>query len=311
MNRARLQRKTVGEDPQALPGSRVYLETSGRVWHDLRFVHVSLANHGLTRQWKWYRGDLRRAWQQEELEEGLHFHLNVAPATRMTNICTSFALVMALWCHVRCSRRVQVAEACASWLRVMCLRAGETYTALAPTQSHRLLTLGENPLDVRGGLRVSGWRTLIEAQHTLTAASWTQEWSTMRRDGFVTSDWSQDEHDLVDVVHFALFYRKMRASQRRGDGVTTRRAMDALRHGLAMYLGAALDTYIVQRYLPGRQDKPPPALMSPKKTGARKYVQVQRFGICSLRPLILAPALSRSRWLEVKTRIWDVTNLVH
>ena len=103
MNRARLQRKTVG-DPQALPGSRVYLETSGRVWHDLRFVHVSLANHGLTRQWKWYRGDLRRAWQQAELEEGLHFHLNVAPATRMSNICTSFALAMALWFHVRSIR---------------------------------------------------------------------------------------------------------------------------------------------------------------------------------------------------------------
>ena len=86
----------------------------------------------------------------------------------------------------------------------MCLRAAETYTALAPTQSHRLLTLGEVPLDVRGGVRVSGWRSLVEAQHPFTRVSWTQLWSEMHRDGFLASDWSQDEHDLADVVHFVF-----------------------------------------------------------------------------------------------------------
>ena len=191
MFRAGLQRNTVDEDPGALPGSQVYIEASGRAWHDLRFVHASLANHGLTRKWKWYRGDLERAWRKAGVD-GTHFHLHVAPATQIRNICTSFALVMALWVHVGSLRAARVAHACAAWLRAMCLRAAETYTALAPTQSHRLFTFGEVPLDVRGGARVSGWRSLLNAQHPRTRASWTQLWSAMRRDGFLASDWSQD-----------------------------------------------------------------------------------------------------------------------
>ena len=99
MIHAGLQRKTVDEDPGALPGSQVYIEASGRAWHDLRFVHASLANHGLTRQWKWYRGDLERAWRKAGVD-GTHFYLHVAPATQICNICTSFALAMALWVHV-------------------------------------------------------------------------------------------------------------------------------------------------------------------------------------------------------------------
>ena len=270
MFRAGLQRKTVDEDPGALPGSQVYIEASGRAWHDLRFVHASLANHGLTRQWKWYRGDVERAWRKAGVD-GTHFHLHVAPATQIRNICTSFALVMALWVHVGSLRAARAAHACAAWLRAMCLRAAETYTALAPTQSHRLFTLGEVPLDVCGGARASGWRSLLNAQHPRTRASWTQLWSAMRRDGFLASDWSQDEHDLADVVHFVLFCRTMRASQRKTGADSTRRVLGALRDALVTYLGAALDTYLVQVYLPGREDKPPPALNSPM----RRNVQVE------------------------------------
>ena len=167
----------------------------------------------------------------------------------------------------------------AGHVRAMCLRAAE---AFAPTQSFRLLTLGGIPLDVRGGVRVSGWRSLVEAQHPLTRASWISLWSAMHRDGFLTNDWRQDEHELVEVVHFVLFYRKIRASQRKTDGVTTRRAMDALRDALVSYLGEALDTYIVQVYLPRRVDKPPPALISPKKHDVRRYVQVQPDAIWDL-----------------------------
>ena len=176
---------------------------------------------------------------------------------------------MALWVHVGSLRAARVAHACAAWLRVMCSRAAETYTALAPTQSHRLLTLGEVPLDVRGGVRVSGWRSLVEARHPFTRVSWTQLWSEMHRDGFLASDWSQDEHDLADVVHFVLCCRKIRASQRKTDGVATRRALDALRDALATYLGAALDPYIVQVYLRRRTDNPPPALISQDKCCAK------------------------------------------
>ena len=158
-------------------------------------MHASLANHGLTRQWKWYRGDLERAWRKSGVAV-THVHLDVAPATHIRNTCTAFALAMTLWVHVQSLRAARVAHACAAWLRAMCLRAAETYTALAPTQSHRLITFGEVPLDVRGGARVSGWRSLLNAQHPRTRASWTQLWSAMRRDGFLASDWSQDEHDL-------------------------------------------------------------------------------------------------------------------
>ena len=104
----------------------------------------------------------------------------------------------------------------------------------------------------------------------------------MRRDGFLASDWSQDEHDLVDVVHFVLFYRTMRASQRKTDADSTQRVLGALRDALATYLGAALDTYLVEVYLPGREDKPPPALISPRKRVGQRYVRVQPEAIWDL-----------------------------
>ena len=86
------------------------MEASGRVWHDLRFVHVPLANHGLTRRWKWYREDLEKAWRTTKVD-GTNFHLGVAPATRISNICTSFALVMALWVDAGSLRAARVARA--------------------------------------------------------------------------------------------------------------------------------------------------------------------------------------------------------
>ena len=104
----------------------------------------------------------------------------------------------------------------------------------------------------------------------------------MRRGGFLASDWSQDEHDLAGVVHFVLCCRTARASQRKTGAVAARRVLCALRGALATYLGAALDTYLVQVYLPGREDKPPPALISPRKCVARRYVQVQPEAIWDL-----------------------------
>jgi hypothetical protein len=283
MNRTQLQRRTVDEDPDAVPGAQIYLEASGRVWHDLKFVHASLAKHGLNRVWTSYRHDLKRMWRQAQVEE-THFHLDVAASSQVSMICSSVALVMALWVHVACGRTRTVVQKCSAWLRSMCSRAVETYDALAPmqSQSHRLLTLGDAPVDVRRGLRVSGWRALVQSLHASTRVSWTRQWSSMQQEGCLADGWDRDEHDLVDVVHFVLWYRKTRASQNQADSVATRRVLLALRDALVAYLGAALDTYIVQVYLPDRAKKPPPALISPKKSAVRRYVQVQPEAIWDL-----------------------------
>ena len=92
-------------------------------------------------------------------------------------------------------------------MRAACLRAVE---ALAPTQSFHLLALRGVPLDVRGS-RVSGWRSLV-------GASWISLWSAIRLDGFLTNDWSQDEHELVEAVHFFLFYALALRSRARRPG---------------------------------------------------------------------------------------------
>ena len=138
----------------------------------------------------------------------------------------------------------------------------------------------------------SGWRSLVEARHPCTRASWTRLWSAMHQGGFLVNDWNEDEHVLADVVHFVLYCRKTRASQNKTDAVGTRRALDALRDALATYLGTALDTYIVRVYLPCREDKPPPALISPRKdVASRRYVRVQPEAIWDL----FSQSLARSR----------------
>ena len=288
MDRAQLQRKTVDEDPEVLPGSQVYLDSRGNVWHDLKFVHTSLAGLGLNREWKHYRSDLKRMWRRAEVQES-HFYICTAPATHVTNICSSFALVMALWIHVACSRTDRVVRACAAWVRTMCSRAADTHMATQPgalalTQSCRLLTLGQCNLNIRGGRWVSGWPALVNSLNPHTRKAWAQEWTAMCRGGFLATNWDRDEHDLADIVHFLLFYRKVRASCNKQDGIGSQQALDALREVVVGHLAEALSNYLVKVYLPLRQrgaEKPAPALISPKKS-TRSYIRAQPEAIWDL-----------------------------
>jgi len=270
MDRAQLQRKTVGEEPDLWPGSQVFLDSQGHVWHDLKFVHVSLTTCGLDRPWKEYRGGLRRMWRQAEVQASL-FYLCTAPVTHITNVCRSMALVMALWVHVGASRIDRVVQMCAAFLRTMCSRASEAHMATLPgaldaTQSRCLFKHRQHSLEIRGGRQVSGWRSLIESLHPYSRSAWMREWIAMQGQGFLENDWNADAHALVDIVHFSLLYKRSRASQRKIDCVRSLEILKALRAALAALLAEALDIYILKIYLPTRAERPAPALVSPKKS---------------------------------------------
>ena len=82
------------------------------MWHDLRFVHRALASGGLSREWKYFRRDLKRAWRQAQVEQ-VHFHIDAtleSQVSKVNHICTSFALVMAFWLQVRSLRAREVAS---------------------------------------------------------------------------------------------------------------------------------------------------------------------------------------------------------
>ena len=102
MDRARVKRWTL-PDNAPVPGTQVYSDSEGRLWHDLRHVHVALCCSGYTQRWKFSRRDVSHMW----LEAGVgkdHYFIEQACGTHVSHICSTFALIMALWMFVTRSR---------------------------------------------------------------------------------------------------------------------------------------------------------------------------------------------------------------
>ena len=112
MDRARLQRRTLPSDA-AVPGTQAYSDHEGRLWFDLKHVHIALSKSGYPQDWRYFRRGLMAMWDEAEVDAS-EFFLGKAPGTHVTFICSAAALLTALWMLVSKSRTSSVIAACAA-----------------------------------------------------------------------------------------------------------------------------------------------------------------------------------------------------
>ena len=95
MDVSRCVRKTVQNDKVALPSIQVYLDSHGRVWHDLAYVCQCLAPMlpaALGRKANFYR-DCGNYWRRAQLPDG-HAFFRTADMRETTRVscCSTYAL---------------------------------------------------------------------------------------------------------------------------------------------------------------------------------------------------------------------------
>ena len=215
-----------------------------------------------------------------------HFHIrkaNTAP-TLISNICDSFALYIMLWLNAVRSRNSVLVTACAGFLGMACLRVQEV---AEPGRCcwHRSESAPWATSLVRTGEPEGAW--LACGDYSLLAVQLAQSviltWSRMHGHGVLAEPFEQDEHELSDIVHFALFCLSERRSRQQTVGTALLTWLDDLRFVLVRFLAGRMDIYIKDVYLVAhRSNKPAPAFVSPRKAGKRQYVQVQPETVWSL-----------------------------
>jgi len=42
-------------DPEVIPGKQVWIDSDGKVWHDLHFVHSGMFGRGVEKEWREWR----------------------------------------------------------------------------------------------------------------------------------------------------------------------------------------------------------------------------------------------------------------
>ena len=264
MDRARLQRRTL-VSTAALPSTQVYSDDEGQLWHDLRHVHVKLCDAGYSQPWKSLKKDLRSMWSDTVVPPH-QFFLGQAVGTHVSNICPTLALYMALWGHVARSRVQILASASAVYIKQACVLADQAPWDGQGERRELAGHLAAAPLTInRDHRKVAGMRALILTRHHQTRETWKRTWSTMCADGILHEPWDQDEHDLSDIVLFALHYTKQRRKCL-SHGVSSLRDVYRLRDQVLVYVARVVDCHLVDAMGPqSEQDDRVPSWVSPKK----------------------------------------------
>ena len=273
MDRSALARFTVDEDPEVIPGTQIWIDGDGRVWHDLHGVHTNMFARGVEKEWREWRSDFTFYLQRLNVPTE-RYHLNGQDRSRVWNIADSFAVLSVLWHAAEISHTLAWVSACFDLLMAL---QGRIIRSLARPNgscisaelhamervSVRMVNDREVHFPVREG-QLEGWGAWYSSLSKSTRRAWSTYWSRMPEcASFSISD---DVQRVSTILHFAVFFRRVRIGVKGKISVATQRVLHALQRGLVEFLAHGLDYYLKHVYLslrPGR--KPPPARISPKK----------------------------------------------
>ena len=299
MNRASITRFVVDEDPEVIPGTQVWIDDSGQVWHDLHFVHTSMFSRGVKKEWREWRAGFTTYMKRLDISAD-RYHLRgqgSSPcasagqqvdsfACRVWNIADSFAVLASIWHTVEVTHIVTWATAGFDLLTALQTRIAQSVPHL---QGICIRGVAEVRFRVREG-QLDGWGAWYLGMSKPTQHAWSRLWGRMPECAQFAI--SADTQRISTIVHFVLYFRKARSDARCKISRKTQEVLNALRCGLLEYLSQGLDLYLKDVYLPLRpQQKPPLARISPKKNKVqeelvpsstytsvvqqpRKYVQV-------------------------------------
>ena len=279
-----LQRHTVDEDPECLPSAQIFVRERV-VWHDLHFVHTALVRGGGNPDKHQWLQHCQQYWASADVRHPhVHIRTRCTASSLISNICDSFALYTLLWLLATRARTMEVVKTCAAFLRNACGRA-----EICAAQDTGLLA----ELECRGGIQclylhkgrqVTGLRSAIaDGLQSQLAKSVMATWTSMHAEGQLRDPFESAEHQLADILHFAVFCGPERKSRGLRVVPALQRVLEGLRVALTRHLARHIDIYILDVYLQAhKSDKPALALLSPQKQGIRQYVRVQPESVWSL-----------------------------
>ncbi len=302
MDRARLQRRTLPSNA-AVPGTQAYSDHEGRLWFDLKHVHMALSKSGYPQDWRYFRRGLAAMWGEAGVDAS-EFFLGQAPGTHVTDICSARALLTALWMLVTKSRTPGVIAACTTCFEQACALAGQVpwldsdSDARFEDERRELVSLpgkgGHSSVLTLDRLhrRVAGMQELVNARHHCSRESWTRAWADLHSRGTISEPLGQCSHTLLNVVLFALRFIKTRRDHS-SKNTTSIAGMTSLCRSLVAHLSRSVVRYILQASQPeDLQDRSAQSWVSPRKVTQhlgdnpqasasdennplRKYVKVQ------------------------------------
>ena len=259
MDRTSLSRRTVDEDPEVIPGTQIWIDGSGQIWHELHGVHTRMWEKGMRKEWREWRGDfmvcMRRMGVPQE-----RYYMSGDDPSKVWNIADSFVVLCSIWGAAEFSRIPAWATAS---MNVLTALKNRIELSLAPAQ--RLsIACGDVEFLVQGSC-MQGWGAWYAARTKSTREAWLRIWQRMPE--CVPYDIADDEQRIATIIHFALHFRRVRIDASGKISRATHRVILALQQGILEFLADGLDRYLHTVYLPARpRHKPPPARESPKKS---------------------------------------------
>ena len=269
MDRNCLARHTVDEDPEAIPGSQIWIDGSGQIWHDLHGVHARMFAREVVKEWQEWREDFMACMRRMGVPPE-RYHLSGQDPGKVWNVADSFAVLCDIWGAAELSR---VPAWAAGSLNVLVALQNRIDVSLAPAQRVSIPSEADTHFLVHGN-RIQGWSAWYSGRPKKTREAWSRIWERMPE--CAPHAITDDVQRIATIIHFALQFRRVRIGANGKISRVTHRVMMALQHGLLEFLADRLDRYLHTVYLPLRpRPKPPPARVSPKKNKGQDEVGEQ------------------------------------
>ncbi len=277
METASLRRITVDSDPSAFPCLQGYLDSTNRVWWDVRFLYVALCGHGEKRR--------RRDWTKRceclltgaGLSSEFHFARKEQGSGVISDIMTSVAVVSLFALTVDKGLTDGVVNICYTYLTNSLKRALEVY----PSGCEIPLGVGSIQLAAHG--RVAGMRDLVANLPWTVRSTIQATWQAFVTAGSVSDVLNLESHALLDVLHvFVFLFKNRRGNNKHRLSTTSTSTICRIRDALLAWIARGTDTYIVEHYCRVHDiGKPAPALKQ-HDAAKRAYSRVHPEVIWSL-----------------------------
>ena len=273
MDRSSVRRVTVDEDPRALLSKQIYIESTGKIWHDLDFVHEALQAHGLKRPKNQWRLDIKRYWRRLHVATTEYFLRQKDDGLDVLwNICTTYALYVLLWACIMYGRAQNVSNACRRYLQTACVRMLETQVVRPCADAgreipHTLARLKVTPC----GNFVHGLSSLLQLLPRRKQQAIIGCWFALVSVDMVADTLDSDRQTFMDVLTLVSFgYRECKL---KNPNVDLLNLLLELGRGMFQCLAHQMDWYICEVYMSSHPtDKPAPSL---RGDGLRRaYVKV-------------------------------------
>ena len=271
-------RKTVNKDIQALPSIQVYIDSGGRVWHDLDYVFQFLAPLQVVKRKDNFYRDCANYWRRAQLPDG-HRLLRTAEMrnTSAANCCSTYALYIIILGAIAIGRIGEDSSTkLLSILGYICTRVAEVISRCPCTNAGQSPFIGFPNLRMGiEGRSVAGVWPTIQALPQQSQACLKNAWRRIYGANKVAyASLEEDWLLLRDLVIFLGLCGRSAYSPRKMPPEAEAFVI-GLSSAILWWLAQLFDVYLKEVYLVAYGgDESPPAATRGRNSETRKYVMM-------------------------------------